>query len=66
MDELKVNAHGFDYQVKKDSTDKPVGMMYMTAQMSYHARHYGSILVCLDAQKRQYNSSLGGHTLLLL
>ena len=28
----------------------------MTAQMRYHARRYGSVL-CLDAQKRQFNSS---------
>ena len=30
--------------------------MYMTAQMRTHARRYGNVL-CLDAQKRQYNSS---------
>jgi hypothetical protein len=56
MDDLKANAPGFDYRVKKDSTGMPVGIMYMTAQMRYHARRYGSV-VCLDAQKRQFNSS---------
>jgi hypothetical protein len=30
--------------------------MYMTAQMRLHARRYGKV-ICLDAQKRQYNSS---------
>ena len=56
MDDLKVNAPGFDYRVKKDHNGMPVGIMYMTAQMRYHARRYGSVL-CLDAQKRQFNSS---------
>jgi hypothetical protein len=56
MDDLKVHAPGFDYRVKRDSSGMPVGVMYMTAQMRYHARHYGSVL-CLDAQKRQFNSS---------
>jgi hypothetical protein len=56
MDDLKKNAPGFDYRIKKDSNGLPVGIMYMTAQMRYHARRYGSVL-CLDAQKRQFNSS---------
>jgi hypothetical protein len=30
--------------------------MLMSAQMRYHAHHYGSV-VCLDAKKCQYNSS---------
>jgi hypothetical protein len=30
--------------------------MYMTAQMRLHARCYGTV-ICLDAQKHQYNSS---------
>ncbi len=56
MDDLKVSSPGFDYRVKKDVDGRPTGLMYMTAQMRYHARRYGSVL-CLDAQKRQYNSS---------
>jgi hypothetical protein len=43
MDKLKVSAPGFDYQVKKDDTGKPIGIMYMTAQMRYHAQIYGSV-----------------------
>jgi hypothetical protein len=56
MDDLKVSAPGFDYRIKKDGDGRPTGLMYMTAQMRYHARRYGTVL-CLDAQKRQYNSS---------
>ena len=56
MDDLKLLSPGFDYRIKKDSSGKPIGLMYMTAQMRYHARRYGTVL-CLDAQKRQYNSS---------
>jgi hypothetical protein len=56
MDDLKVNAPGFDCRVKKDSNGLPVRIMHMTAQMRCHARRYGSVL-CLDAQKRQINSS---------
>ena len=56
MDDLKVAAPGFDYRIMKDEEGRPIGLMYMTAQMRYHARRYGSV-VCLDAQKRQYNSS---------
>jgi hypothetical protein len=56
MDDLKVSSPGFDYRVKKDQEGRPTGIMYMTAQMRYHARRYGTVL-CLDAQKRQYNSS---------
>ena len=37
-------------------TGKPIGLMYMTAQMRYNAHQYGSML-CLDAKKCQYNSS---------
>ncbi len=56
MDQLKVSSPGFDYRIKKDLSGLPTGLMYMTAQMRTHARRYGSVL-CLDAQKRQYNSS---------
>ena len=56
MDELKVQSPGFDYRVAKDDEGRPIGIMYMTSQMRYHARRYGHIL-CLDAQKRQMNSS---------
>ena len=56
MDDLKISSPGFDYRVKKDTDGRPTGLMYMTAQMRYHARRYGTVL-CLDAQKRQYNSS---------
>ena len=56
MDKLKVSSPGFDYRIKKDTNGLPTGIMYMTAQMRTHARRYGSVL-CLDAQKRQYNSS---------
>ena len=56
MDDLKIQAPGFDYRIKKDAAGRPIGLMYMTAQMRYHARRYGSVL-CLDAQKRQYNTS---------
>ena len=56
MDELKITSPGFDYQIKKDTDGKPTGIMYMTAQIRTHARRYGNV-VCLDAQKRQYNSS---------
>jgi hypothetical protein len=56
MDDLKVAAPGFDYRIMKDEEGRPIGLMYMTAQMRYHARRYGTV-ICLDAQKRQYNSS---------
>ena len=56
MDELKITSPGFDYCIKKDPEGRPTGLMYMTAQMRTHARRYGSVL-CLDAQKRQHNSS---------
>jgi hypothetical protein len=56
MDQLKISSPGFDYRIKKDLGGKPTGIMYMTAQMRTHARRYGNVL-CLDAQKRQYNSS---------
>ena len=56
MDQLKVTSPGFDYRIKKDAEGKPTGIMYMTAQMRTHVRRYGNV-VCLDAQKRQYNSS---------
>jgi hypothetical protein len=35
---------------------RPIGIMYMTAQMRCHIRCYGRVL-SLDAQKHQYNSS---------
>jgi hypothetical protein len=50
MDNLKVSSPGFDYCVKKDGDGRPTGLVYMTAQMRYHARHYGTVL-CLDAQR---------------
>jgi hypothetical protein len=56
MDDLKANAPGFDCRAKKDSNGLPVGIMHMTAQMRCHAWRCGSVL-CLDAQKRQFNSS---------
>jgi hypothetical protein len=56
MDELKIKSPGFDYRIAKDDEGRPTGIMYMTAQMRYHARRYGHVL-CLDAQKRQMNSS---------
>jgi hypothetical protein len=56
INDLKVSSPGFDYRINKDRDGRPTGLMYMTAQMKYHARHYGTVL-CLDAQKRQYNSS---------
>jgi hypothetical protein len=56
MDELKVQSPGFDYCIAKDDSGWPIGIMYMTSQMRYHARRYGNVL-CLDAQKRQFNSS---------
>ena len=42
--------------MKKDNKGRPTGIMYMTAQMRYHARRYGTVLY-LDVQKLQYNSS---------
>jgi hypothetical protein len=56
MDELKVSAPSFDYQVKKDNEGRPIRIMYMTAQMRLRAQCYGTV-ICLDAQKRHYNSS---------
>jgi hypothetical protein len=56
MDDLKVNASGFNFHLNIDHTGKTVEIMYMTAQMRYHVHRYGSVL-CLDAQKRQFNSS---------
>jgi hypothetical protein len=56
MDELKVSSPGFDYRVKKDNNGRPIGIMYMMAQMRLHARHYGKVN-CLDAHKCQHNSS---------
>ena len=47
---------GFDYRISKDDKGRSTGIMYMTAQMRYHARIYGHVM-CLDAQKRQMNSS---------
>ncbi len=56
MDELKVQSPGFDYWLAKDKAGKSTGIMYMTAQTRCHACWYGTVL-CLDAQKRQFNSS---------
>jgi hypothetical protein len=56
VDDLKVPSPGFDNRIKKDRDGRPTGLMYMTAQMRFHAGHYGTVL-CLDAQKHQYNSS---------
>jgi hypothetical protein len=56
MDELKFTSPGFDYCIKKDQEGRPMGLIYMTAQLRTHAHRYGTAL-CLDAQKRQYNSS---------
>ncbi len=47
---------GGHHRIMKDEEGRPIGLMYMTAQMRYHARRYGTV-ICLDAQKRQYNSS---------
>jgi hypothetical protein len=57
MDEHKVTSPGFDYQVKKDNKGRHIGIMYMTAQIRLHVRHYGTV-ICLDAHKHQYNSSV--------
>jgi hypothetical protein len=37
MDELKIKSLGFDYCIAKDDEERPTGIMYMTAQMRYHA-----------------------------
>jgi hypothetical protein len=51
LDELKVTSPGFDYHIKKDQEgSRPMGLMYMTAQMRTHAHQYGTVL-CLDAPK---------------
>ena len=56
MNDLKALAPGFNICLQKDCNGKPIGVMYMTAQMRYNAHQYGSVL-CLDAQNIQYNSS---------
>ncbi len=52
MDELKITSPSFDYCIKKDQEGRPLGLIYMTAQMRTHASQYGTVL-CLDALKQQ-------------
>jgi hypothetical protein len=35
MDDLQVSAPGFDYRIKKDGDGRPIGLMYMTAQIRH-------------------------------
>ncbi len=55
MDELKITSPGFDYCIKKDPEGRPTGLMYMTAQMRYHARRYGSVQQQLNENNQEEN-----------
>ena len=57
MNDLKVLGPGFNFCLQKDSNGKPIGVMFMTAQMRYNAHRYGSVFcVVSHAQKHLHNS----------
>jgi hypothetical protein len=56
LKKAKEALHGFDYRIWRDDRGRPTGLMWMTPEMRRNAARYSSV-VCLDAQKRQMNSS---------
>ena len=55
-EETKAKVPGFDYRIRRDSTGKPNGIIWITPENRKNLLRYGDIL-CLDMQLRQYNSS---------
>jgi hypothetical protein len=55
LDRVKAGTPGFDYRVKKDDTDRPTAIVWMTAGMRRSWIRFGSTIF-LDAMKRKLNS----------
>jgi hypothetical protein len=54
LSELKAKSDGFDYQIKYDSSNRPIGVCWMTSYMHTLWIHYGDLLF-LDCKKKDMN-----------
>jgi hypothetical protein len=54
LSELKAKSYGFDYQIKYDSSNRPIGVCWMTSYMRNLWIHYGDLLF-LDCKKKDMN-----------